>query len=287
MNASHEGFVNMFISKQRHENAVRSLAAEVTAKDSRIASLAQEVSELRRERHQLVEWAGYAIMSGGDHVSRSEAERGDHLRELGRSLPYLLSGRRNWYGPDDSHLAERRLDCIQQLYTKYDLRLPDDPVARVHSMFCLAMSIFNSAHSIPVERFANDRTSIVANVVGCEDVVYEGQWHAITFQPDLSSPQSFVIGVGLTSEGRLTHFRVTHDLSKLKCIYESRFEGCEWDWLLMRLEKELYQAVSDRCEAFSSSSPQIHFSGGHFIADDNANSALNRTFERVVPLLCR
>jgi hypothetical protein len=279
--------MNMFITKQRHEKAVRSLTAELTAKDSRIASLEQEVSELRRERHQLVEWAGYAISSGGDHVSHTEAERGDHLRELGRSLPYLLSGRRNWYGTDDPHLAQRQLDCIQQLYTKYDLRLPDDPVARVHSMFCLAMSIFNPTHSIPVERFANDTTAIAANDVARKDVGYEGLWHTITFQPDLLTPQSFVIGVGLSSQGRLTHFRITHDLSKLKSIYESRSEDCEWDWLLKRLEEELYQAVADRCETFSSSSPQIHFSGGHFIAGDDASSALNRTFERVVPLLCR
>lgn len=114
---------------------------------------------------------------------------------------------------------------------------------------------------------------------------YEGRWHAILFQPDLTSPQSFVIGVALTTRGKLSHFRIAQDASRLKCFYGPRFGDNTWDWLLARVEGELQQATAAQARTFVSASPQIHFSAGHFVAAADADSALNRTFERAVSLI--
>ena len=68
---------------------------------------------------------------------------------------------------------------------------------------------------------------------------FEGQWHAIDFQPDLTAPQCFTIGVALSQKGKLMHFRVAEEAPKLKCFYPQRFSKEVWQWLRQELLAEL------------------------------------------------
>lgn len=114
---------------------------------------------------------------------------------------------------------------------------------------------------------------------------FEGHWHAIEFQPDLSVPQRFVIGVALSSRGKLSHHRLAAEAPKLKCFYESRFTPTVWKWLRDELSTELDRARNSSAKAFVSTSPQITLSPGQYVSAIDADSALGRTFERVVTVV--
>lgn len=114
---------------------------------------------------------------------------------------------------------------------------------------------------------------------------FEGQWHAIEFQPDLSVPQRFVIGVALSQKGKLTHFRVANEAARLKCFYGNRFSKDAWAWLHSELNAELTGYKGALMSRYHSTSPQMSISIGHYASGSSADSALSRAFERVVTVV--
>lgn len=79
----------------------------------------------------------------------------DHAPPHFHVLPYLLSGRRHWDGPEMQGGADSAVLRAQQLAAEYGFSLPDDPVHRVKAMFDLAMALFNPALSLPLEGLRN------------------------------------------------------------------------------------------------------------------------------------
>lgn len=114
---------------------------------------------------------------------------------------------------------------------------------------------------------------------------FEGRWHAIEFQPDLSVPQRFVIGVALSQKGKLTHYRVANEAARLKCFYGNRFSKDAWAWLHGELSAELSGAKGTLLTRYSSASPQMSIGTGHYASGSSADSALSRAFERVVTVV--
>ena len=114
---------------------------------------------------------------------------------------------------------------------------------------------------------------------------FEGKWHPIEFQPDLSVPQRFVIGVAITQKGKLTHFRVANEAGRLKCFYGNRFSRETWSWMHSELNTELAQAKGAAVLRYQSASPQINIGQGHYASGSSADAALSRAFERVVTVV--
>jgi hypothetical protein len=115
--------------------------------------------------------------------------------------------------------------------------------------------------------------------------VFEGKWHAVDFQPDLTVPQSFVIGVALSQKGKLTHFRIAEDAPKLKCFYGHRYSKEVWSWMRDQLTVELLEAKGQTVLNFRSVSPQIKIGAGFYASGSDADATLNRTFERIVAIV--
>lgn len=116
---------------------------------------------------------------------------------------------------------------------------------------------------------------------------FEGQWHAIDFQPDLVAPQRFTIGVALSQKGKLTHFRIAEEAPKLKCFYAQRFSKEVWSWLRTELMAELSLTRSTTLSKFVSASPQIHIGQGFYASATSADSALSSSFDRIVSVVAR
>lgn len=119
---------------------------------------------------------------------------------------------------------------------------------------------------------------------------FEGHWHAVDFQPDLTAPQRFTIGVALSQKGKLTHFRIAEEAPKLKCFYAQRFSKAVWQWLRSELVAELTESTQGRATAigkFVSASPQIHIGPGFYASATSADSALSSCFERIVSVVAR
>lgn len=114
---------------------------------------------------------------------------------------------------------------------------------------------------------------------------FEGKWHPIEFQPDLSVPQRFVIGVAIAQKGKLTHFRVANEAGRLKCFYGNRFSKETWSWMHSELTTELAQAKGTAVLRYLSASPQIGIGEGHYASGSSADAALSRAFERVVTVV--
>jgi len=126
---------------------------------------------------------------------------------------------------------------------------------------------------IDLSRLATSQAQVAA---------FEGQWHAIEFQPELDVPQRFVIGVALTQRGKLVCFRIAEEAPKLKCFYGQRYGKEVWSWLLIELTAELKSTLKTALSRFTSCSPQIHIAPGQYTSGNSADSAMNRTFQRIV-----
>ena len=131
------------------------------------------------------------------------------------------------------------------------------------------------------------KASLSARLHPAQPAGFEGQWHAIEFQPELSVPQRFVIGVALSQKGKLTHMRVAEEAGRLKCFYGNRFTADTWQWLRTELLADLNQARGTTLSKLQSASPQIMVSAGHYASGSSADAALSRTFERVVTVVSK
>ena len=127
--------------------------------------------------------------------------------------------------------------------------------------------------------------SHLAPTRGVQPLGFEGKWHAIDFQPDLTVPQRFVIGVALSQNGRLTHFRVAEEAPKLKCFYAQRFSKEVWGWLRNSLLAELQAGKGSSISQMESSSPQIVIGDGSYTSASDADAALARVFARIVTVV--
>ncbi len=114
---------------------------------------------------------------------------------------------------------------------------------------------------------------------------FEGKWHAIDFQPDLTVPQRFVIGAALSLNGKLVQFRIAEDAPKLKCFYSQRFSREVWAWMRDQLTAELNESKGQLVAKLNSASPQIFIGEGFYVSGSDADAALNRTFQRIVTVV--
>lgn len=114
---------------------------------------------------------------------------------------------------------------------------------------------------------------------------FEGQWHAVHFQPDLSVPQTFVIGAALSSKSKLVAHRIAAEAPRLKCFYQNRFSKDVWSFLRTELVAELDDRLGKSPSGFASASPQLVLSPGHYVSGTSRDSVLSRTFERIVTVV--
>ncbi len=114
---------------------------------------------------------------------------------------------------------------------------------------------------------------------------FEGQWHAIHFQPDLSVPQTFVIGAALSSKSKLVAYRVAEEAPRLKYFYQNRFSKEVWSFLRTELVAELNGRLGKSPSGFASASPQLVLSSGHYVSGTSKDTVLSRTFERIVTVV--
>ena len=141
----------MLGSARRHKLEIDRLTAELRKRDDEIAILERDVIESERTRHELIEEVRYVIEAGADHVSDSDALRGERLKTLGHVLPYLLSGRRHWDDPEMPEIAGSAVLEARHLAAEFGFSLPDDPVHAVKAMFDLAMALFNPSLSLALK----------------------------------------------------------------------------------------------------------------------------------------
>ncbi len=114
---------------------------------------------------------------------------------------------------------------------------------------------------------------------------FEGSWHALEFQPDLSVPQKFVIGALLSRKGKIVAFRVAEEAPRLKCFYADRFSKQVWRYLKDEIHAEMKSAMGSAPGKFRSASPQISLSPGAYVSGISLDSALSRTFDRIVTVV--
>lgn len=113
-------------------------------------------------------------------------------------------------------------------------------------------------------------------------VGFEGHWHSIKFQPDLSVPQEFVIGAVLSRKGKVVAYRIATEAPRLKCFYMDRFSKTAWKFLYDEVAREFEFALGSAPSKFRSSSPQISLSAGSYASGISQDSVLSRAFERIV-----
>lgn len=115
-----------------------------------------------------------------------------------------------------------------------------------------------------------------------EPAAFRGQWHAIEFQPELDVPQRFIVGAAVSADGRLLGWRMAQQANRLRCFYGTRYGSSLWAWLLEEAEMDLQAARGHPVAGFESRSPQLRIGPGAYTSGADWQSALARTFDRIV-----
>lgn len=109
-----------------------------------IGELGRAMGLLEESRHLLIEQMRYLLESVGDRLSATGAEQGASLREIGYSLPYLLSNRRTWKQKPEAPHAGGHLATVFENARAYcheaGFELPKDPIEAVSAMLWLSMN---------------------------------------------------------------------------------------------------------------------------------------------------
>lgn len=119
----------LFISKKRHQDIVDKLRAELRCKNEQLGGLQQELDNVKRTRHEIVEDVRYILQAGGELIETVDPLRGKELAEIGQYLPYLLSSRRHW--DYEAKCDPESAENARKLGVECGLSLPDDPAQAV------------------------------------------------------------------------------------------------------------------------------------------------------------
>lgn len=130
-----------------------------------------------------------------------------------------------------------------------------------------------------------DLSQLAAQVSEPEAPAFEGEWHAIELQPDLTVPQRFVIGVALSRKGKLHKFRIAEEAPRLQCFYDKQFSIDVWRFMREQLHHEMTERTGCKTKNYLSASPQIFLGQGHYVSGSTADLAMNRTFDRIVTVV--
>lgn len=116
--------------------------------------------------------------------------------------------------------------------------------------------------------------------------VFRGRWYSIEYQPDIFSPQRYVIGAAILEEGGPWHARILESTRFFRFVYGQDFSENEYE-LIRSIIFDLLESKpeSDSNEkTISLGSPQIILSKGGSTSGPSADAALTRIFDRIVAI---
>ena len=167
------GFLGKFMLNyyRRLTEKVTHLTNELNERNeqfNRLSILEQQLEEVERSRHEIVQSVRYMIQAGGvaigsnDLFGKGDTLRGKQLENIGHTLPYLLSGRGHWYRgdplPEDVQSTKEAREIANSLASRYSFSLPDEPFYALLSMLDLAMALFNPAFTGALRMWQSSRS---------------------------------------------------------------------------------------------------------------------------------
>ncbi len=75
---------------------------------------------------------------------------------------------------------------------------------------------------------------------------FKGSWCSIEIQPDIFSPQKFIIGVAVQPENSRLHFKLLDEFKKFECVYGDRFSQSTIRELFNYAESTLRMAAQNK-----------------------------------------
>jgi len=110
-----------------------------------------------------------------------------------------------------------------------------------------------------------------------------GQWFNIRLQPDLFAGEQLNVGVAFVDHGGTVHTRITDDLSRLQCLYDSRVDLDEMGFIVDMVSALYDRAHIDDIHA-KPCSPQIILGEPAYAAGASIQAILTDFFEETVSL---
>lgn len=115
---------------------------------------------------------------------------------------------------------------------------------------------------------------------------YSGFWQPVLFQPELKSPQHFVVGVVTQSNGEARAMRLLASLRKLECVYGDRFNESQialaFSWIRDALDGACKKR--ERVPNVSDISPHWQLGAPLFCSGETPEQAVNLIYDAIVPM---
>ena len=117
------------------------------------------------------------------------------------------------------------------------------------------------------------------------EAAFSGVWSTVGFQPDLFSPQKYVVGVVVANLHGVFVFRLISDTTKLECIYGRKFAS-QFDQFLKSAEYTLSRMARERVliTELDFETDNLQLSPLWATSGISQEAVLSRLFNDVVPL---
>jgi hypothetical protein len=116
----------------------------------------------------------------------------------------------------------------------------------------------------------------------------EGLAYLVTYKPDATAPQAFIVGVIVQAGNNLQDcgYRVLQDISKFKCIYGHRIAQDDVEWALDELTLRIAHAAKSHIPAsqWQLGSANFRIETGRYTSGPSIEALVSRAFEHAVVL---
>ena len=113
---------------------------------------------------------------------------------------------------------------------------------------------------------------------------FSGNWSTIEIQPDIFSPQKFIIGVVVQPENNRLHFKLMDEFKKFECIYGDRLPQSIVRELFSYAEQTLRKAAQDKTllTEIKFDTENIMISAPQFTSGNDSEITIERLFNEIV-----
>lgn len=130
------------------------------------------------------------------------------------------------------------------------------------------------------------KTNLHSHAISINSPLFSGSWSAVEIQPDIFSPQKFIIGVAVQPDGNRLQFKLMDEFKKFDCVYGDRFPQSIIRELFSYAEHTLRKAVQNK-----TSLTQINFDTEHlalspplFTSGNDCEVTVERLYSEIVAM---
>lgn len=128
--------------------------------------------------------------------------------------------------------------------------------------------------------------SLLSHTTKLNSHAFKGSWSSLEIQPDIFSPQKFIIGVILQPVNDRLHFKLLDDYKKFECVYGDKLTQTTIREMLSYAEHALRHSVKEKLviDAIQFDTENLSISTPKFTSGSSCEATVERLFDELVAM---